>query len=96
MKNKKFENPDEFGKSIGVSSDRQSVSRMKTKIKQRILSAVEAKGLSAAEVAKSSGLSRTVISGILHGSLQSVSLERLIRLAAAVDLEIELSIREAA
>jgi predicted XRE-type DNA-binding protein len=96
MKHKKYRTPDEFGKSLGVAPDRLRVSKMKTKIKQKILQAVEAKGLSAAEVANTSGLSRTVISGILNGSLQSVSLERLIRLAAAVDLEIELSIREAA
>jgi transcriptional regulator with XRE-family HTH domain len=43
-----------------------------------------------------SGFSRTVVSGILNGSLLSVSLERLIRLASALDLVIDLNIKNVA
>ena len=48
------------------------------------------------EVAEMSGLTRTVVSGIINGSLQSVSLERLIRLAFALDLSVDLKIKSAA
>ncbi|MBI2519535.1 MAG: helix-turn-helix domain-containing protein [Bdellovibrio sp.] len=43
-----------------------------------------------------SGLSRTVVSGIVNDSLQSVSIERLIRLASALNLSVELNIKDAA
>ncbi|MBA2403854.1 MAG: helix-turn-helix domain-containing protein [Bdellovibrionales bacterium] len=56
----------------------------------------EKKGISNSDLAELSGLTRTVVSGIINGSLQSVSLERLIRLAMAVDLVVDLNIRKAA
>jgi len=69
---------------------------MKTKLKKRIIQTAESRELSALDMAQISGLSRTVVSGILNGSLLSVSLERLIRLASALDLVIDLSIKNAA
>jgi predicted XRE-type DNA-binding protein len=96
MKAKRYQNIDELGKDLGVAPDRVGISKMKTKLKKRIIQETEAKGLSAAELAEVSGLSRTVVSGILNGSLLSVSLERLIRLASALELTVDLSIKNAA
>lgn len=96
MKAKRYKNIEDLGKDLGVSPDRVGISKMKTKLKKRIIQEAEAKELSASELAETSGLSRTVISGILNGSLISVSLERLIRLASALDLIVELNIKTAA
>ncbi len=96
MKAKRYKSIDELGKDFGVAPERIGISKMKTKLKKRIIQETKSKGLSAAELAKISGLSRTVISGILNGSLVSVSLERLIRLASALDLTVDLSIKNAA
>ena len=76
--------------------DAHGISKMKTKLKKRIIQETESKGLSAVELAEISGLSRTVVSGILNGSLLSVSLERLIRLASALELTVDLNIKNAA
>jgi predicted XRE-type DNA-binding protein len=96
MKAKRYKSIDELGKDLGVAPDRVGISKMKTKLKKRIILETELKGFSAAELAEISGLSRTVVSGILNGSLLSVSLERLIRLASSLDLTIDLSIKNAA
>lgn len=96
MKVKRYKSIEELGKDLGVSPDRIGISRMKTKLRKRIIQEAEIKGLSAAELSVISSLSRTVVSGILNGSLLSVSLERLIRLASALDLSVELNIKNAA
>ncbi len=96
MKMKRYKSIDELGEDLGVPPERVSISKMKTKLKKRIIQTAESRGLSALDLAQISGLSRTVVSGILNGSLLSVSLERLIRLASALDLVIDLSIKNAA
>lgn len=95
-KTKRYKNIDELGKDLGIAPDRIGISKMKTKLKKRIIHETEVNGLSASELSALSGLSRTVISGIINGSLLSVSLERLIRLASALDLSVELNIKNAA
>jgi predicted XRE-type DNA-binding protein len=96
MKIKRYKNIDEFGKDFGISPERIGISEMKTKLKQRIVKETIKRNVTSAELAELSGLTRTVVSGIVNGSLQSVSLERLIRLAFAIDLVVELNIRRAA
>ncbi len=93
---KRYKSIDELGKELGVSEDRIGVSKMKTKLKQKIFQEIQKRGISNSDLAELSGLTRTVVSGIINGSLQSVSLERLIRLAMAVDLVVDLNIRKAA
>lgn len=96
MKLHKYKNIDEFGEALGIPKERIAISKMKTQLKKRIIQEAEDKNLSAAEIAATSGLARTVVSGILNKSLQSVSFERLLKLAVALDLKIELKIKPAA
>ncbi len=96
MRAKRYKSIGEIGKDLGVTPDRIGIAKMKTKLKKRIIEETNLKGFSAAELAEISGLSRTVVSGIINGSLLSVSLERLIRLASALDLVVDLSIKNAA
>lgn len=96
MKTKRYKNIDELGKDLGISPERIGISEMKTKLKQRIVKETLKRNVTSAELADLSGLTRSVVSGIVNGSLQSVSLERLIRLAFAIDLVVELNIRRAA
>lgn len=96
MKTKRYKNIDDLGKDLGISPERIGISVMKTKLKQRIIQETIKRDVSAAKLAELSGLTRTVVSGIINGSLQSVSLERLIRLAFAIDLVVDLNIRRVA
>lgn len=69
-------------------------------LKAHLISAVtdrvEKLGISHAEVARRSGIPRSAITGILSGSLQKVSLGRLLRALEAVNLTVELRVKEAA
>jgi len=96
MKAKRYKRIEELGKDLGINPERIGISEMKTKLKLRIIRETVKKKLTAAALAELSGLTRSVVSGIINGSLQSVSLERLIRLAFAIDLVVELNIRKAA
>lgn len=96
MKQRRYKTIEDLGRDLDVSPERTTISKMKAKLKKRIINEAEQRGLSAAEIAGMSGFSRTTVSGVLNGSLLSISLERLIRLAAALDLTVELSIKNAA
>ncbi len=49
-----------------------------------------------AELARRSGLPRSAITGILSGSLQKVTIDRLLRLVTAAGLEADIRVRRAA
>ncbi|MBI3798338.1 MAG: XRE family transcriptional regulator [Deltaproteobacteria bacterium] len=52
--------------------------------------------LTHAELAERTGLSRSAVTGILSGSLQKITIDRVLRLVAAVGLEPEIKLRRAA
>jgi predicted XRE-type DNA-binding protein len=57
---------------------------------------VRRRGLTHAELAHRSGLPRSAVTGILAGSLQRVTIDRLLRLVEAAGLEAAIRIRRAA
>ncbi len=96
MKSKTYNKIDDFGKDLGLSQDQIEIAKLKTKLKERIRKRAQKLNLSMPEIAEMCGLTRTVVSGIINGSLQSVSMERLLRLAFALDLSVDLKIKSAA
>ena len=57
---------------------------------------VHRRRLTHADVAARSGLSRSAVTGILSGSLQKVTIDRILRLLEAVGLEASVRVRRAA
>ena len=57
---------------------------------------VDRRGLTHADVAARAGLSRSAVTGILSGSLQKVTIDRVLRLLEAVGLEASVRVRRAA
>ena len=96
MKSKTYKNIDDFGKDLGLSKDQIEIAKLKTKLKERIRKRAQKLDLSMPEISEMCGLTRSVVSGIINGSLQSVSMERLLRLAFALDLSVDLKIKGAA
>ena len=96
MKSKVYDSIDDFGRDLGLSDEQIEISRLKTKLKKRIRKRAAEVGIPISEIAKSCGLGRTSVSGIINGSLQSVSLERLLRLAFALELTVDMRIKVAA
>ena len=96
MKKRTYNNIEDLGKDLGLSKEQITIAKMKTQLKKKIRSTISKKDLTITEVSVMSGLSRTVVSGIVNGSLQSVSIERLIKLGNALELKINLTVKEAA
>ena len=57
---------------------------------------VDRRGVSHADLAARSRLPRSAVTGILSGSLQKVTIDRILRLVEAAGLEAEVRIRRAA
>jgi predicted XRE-type DNA-binding protein len=96
MKMKRYKKIGDFGHDLGLSKDQIEIAKLKTKIKKEILLMVKLTGLNPTDLAEKSGLARSVVSGIVNGSLQSVSIERLIKLAMALGLEVGINLKKAA
>ena len=85
----------ELAKRLGVSPARGMEAVMKAQLITAVLKGVEAQCLTHAEVAKRSGLPRSAVTGILSGSLQKVTIDRVLRLVEAVGLVAEIRVKRA-
>ncbi len=61
-----------------------------------MLKEVESKGVTHVELAKKSKLPRSAVTGILSGSLQKVTIDRVLKLVEAVGLVPEIRLHRAA
>ena len=83
-----------FAASIGVSVHKTVESKLKAKLVAAIRREIGRQDLSHDKVAKLAGVARTNITGILSGSVTSVTLDRLVRIAAALELAMDLEIKK--
>jgi transcriptional regulator with XRE-family HTH domain len=85
-----------LAKKLKISKARSLEAVMKAELIDAILESSKAQGLTHAELAKRSGLARSAVTGILSGSLQHVTLDRVLHLVEAAGLTAEIKIRKAA
>jgi predicted XRE-type DNA-binding protein len=69
---------------------------IKAQLISGVLRATEKQGLTHQELATRSGLPRSAVTGILTGSLQKVTIDRVLRLVEAVGLVAEIKLKKAA
>ncbi len=81
---------------LGISPARGMEAIIKAQLISAIIKAVEKHGFTHQELAQRSGLPRSAVTGILSGSLQRVTIDRVLRLAEAAKLEAEVRVRDAA
>lgn len=86
----------ELSKKFKISKSRGLEAIMKADLISAVLKAVTQQDMTHAEIAKRSGLPRSAVTGILSGSLQKVTLDRILRLIEAVGLTVETRVRKAA
>ena len=96
MKSKTYKNASALAESFGLPSERGLVAEMKAKLTKEIIKAISKNGLTHKEVAELSGVPRSAVTGIINGSLQKVSIDRLIRILGVLGKTIELKIKKAA
>lgn len=69
---------------------------MKARLIAAVIKEADRRQLPHVELASRAGLSRRTVTGILSGSLQTVTIERALRLVEAAGLEAEIRVRRAA
>lgn len=86
----------ELAKKFKLSKARSLEAVIKADLISAILDSAKEQELTHAEMANLSGLSRSAVTGILSGSLQKVTLDRILRLIEAVGLTVETKVKKAA
>ena len=85
-----------LSKKLSLHPARTLESTMKAKLISAVLHTCERKGITHSELAERSGIPRSAVTGILSGSLQKVTLNRVLRLVEGVGLTAEIKVKEAA
>jgi predicted XRE-type DNA-binding protein len=86
----------ELAKKLGISPARGMEAVIKAQLISAIIKAAERAKLTHVELAKRSGLPRSAVTGILSGSLQKVTIDRVLKLVEAVDLIAEVKVKAVA
>lgn len=85
-----------LAKNLSISPQRAKLAYLKAKLIQAVLGVLKKEEISHQELADRANLSRSTVTGVLSGSLQKVTLDRLLRLVEAVGLEADIKIKKAA
>ena len=81
---------------LDIPKSRAVEAQIKAKLIAAIVAEVGRRHVTHAQLAARSDLGRSTVTGILSGSLQKVSLGRVLRLVEAAGLEAEVRVRRAA
>ena len=87
---------DELSRLLAIPKSRGLEATLKAQLVAAVLRETRRRGLTHAELAGRSGLARSAVTGILAGSLQRVTIDRLLRLVEAAGLEAAIRTRRAA
>ena len=95
-KPKRFKNLQDFASSIGVEPLRVAEAEVKSALTKAIIREIDKKNLTHQEVAELAGVARTTVTGIVNGSLQKLSIDRLLRIISAIGLSVHVSVKKSA
>ena len=93
---KRLSAPGHLAQQLGLPKSRGVEAVMKAHLIAAVLREVTRQQLTHAELAERTGLPRSAVTGILSGSLQKITIDRVLRLVEAVGLEAEIKLRRAA
>ena len=86
----------QLAKLVGIPKSRGLEALLKAQLIAAVVREVARRHLTHAELATRSGLARSAVTGILSGSLQKVTIDRVLRLVDAAGLEADVRVRRAA
>jgi predicted XRE-type DNA-binding protein len=96
MKRMRRSSPARLARQLSIPKSRGLEAVLKAQLIEAIVREISRRGLTHAGVAGRSGLARSAVTGILSGSLQKVTIDRVLRLLEAVGLEASVRVRRAA
>lgn len=93
---KKVSSAAHLSQQVGIPKSRGVEAVMKAQLITAVLREVTRQHLTHAALAERAGLPRSAVTGVLSGSLQKITIDRVLRLVEAVGLEPEIKLRRAA
>jgi len=93
---KRTTSPGRLATQLGIAKSRGLEAVLKAQLIAAVARECERAHLTHVELARRSGLPRSAVTGILSGSLQKVTIDRVLRLVAAAGLQADIRIRRAA
>lgn len=93
---KKKTSGQQLAEMFKISHARGMEAVIKAQLIAGIAEVLKKKDITHLELAKRSGLPRSAVTGILTGSLQKITIDRVLRLVEAVGLVAEIRLRKAA
>ena len=87
---------DRLAKLLAIPKSRGLEAVLKAQLIAAVLREIDRRGLTHAELANRAGLPYSAVTGILAGSLQKITIDRVLRLVEAAGLEAEIRVRRAA
>ena len=93
---KKTSSAAQLAQQLRLPKSRGVEAVMKAQLIAAVLREATRQQLTHAELAERTGLPRSAVTGILSGSLQKITIDRVLRLVEAVGLEPEIKLRRAA
>jgi predicted XRE-type DNA-binding protein len=87
---------EKLAKELGISRARGIEAVIKAQLIRAVIDAADRQRITHTQISKKSGVPRSAVTGILSGSLQKVTLDRVLKLVEAVNLTAEVRTRKAA
>jgi predicted XRE-type DNA-binding protein len=85
----------ELATKLGISAARGMEAVIKAQLISAVLAAAKKQSLTHAEIAERSGVPRSAVTGILSGSMQKITIDRVLKLVEAVGLVAEVRVKPA-
>jgi predicted XRE-type DNA-binding protein len=85
-----------LAKKLGISTAKAAESVLKAKLITAISKVLDNEDITHAELSKMSGVPRTAVTGILSGSLQKVTIDRILKMLSALNLEVDVRVKKIA
>jgi len=85
-----------LAKLLAIPKSRGLEAVLKAQLIAAVAREIDLRGLTHAELAKRSALPRSAVTGILSGSLQKVTIDRVLRLVESAGLVADIKVRRAA
>jgi predicted XRE-type DNA-binding protein len=86
----------QLAKKLGISQARGMEAIINAELISAVIQAAKKQRITHAELAKRSGLPRSAVTGILSGSLQKITIDRVLKLIEAAGLVAKINVKKAA
>ena len=96
MKRKTYKDVKDLGRALGLSEQDILISELKANMTKQIQKLVKKRGLTHQDLADLSGVPRSTITGIISGSLQRVTIDRLVRILNSLGKTANFKLKDAA